>query len=550
MRKAPSTLAVRATAGSVEEQMKRHNPTTAKLRYVTARVRARAIRYGEIAYQPKRASYPAAISMRFMRLASCTISVPSHLYGPRTSSGSARSSWLPGDFSTRAKEHSLVGTGRDLSASHDPYAALHHRDFRLVLLGRFLTTCGEQMATVALGWELYLRTQSTLALGYIGLANILPLVVLSLPAGHFVDQHDRKRIVLTTQSLLAVSALALAALAWANGPIPLIYVCLFIIGVGVAFYQPASTGLLAEIVPDVDFASAATWESSSWQLAAVIGPAIGGLLIAAVGNVTIIFVLYALVSLGEVLLVVPIRPARAPRSGEKLSLRAIFSGARFLGSSQVLLSAITLDLFAVLLGGATTLLPVFALDILRVGAGGLGLLRAAPSIGAVVMAMIIAHLPPFRRTGMLLLAAVAGFGVATIIFGLSRSFPLSLAMLVLLGAFDNISVVIRSTLMLTRTPADMLGRISAIDSLFTGASNELGGFESGVVAAAFTPIISVIAGGIGTIAVVLAVSFIWPEMRKLDRLDGHVQEGQLSLDGPLPVEPATDASASSGGVRQ
>ncbi len=402
---------------------------------------------------------------------------------------------------------------------HDPYRALRFRDFRLLFIGTFIATIGEQMINVAIGWELYERTGSALALGWVGLVQIIPVILLSLPAGQLADRLNRKRIVIVTQILLALASVGLTALSFAHGPLILIYACLLLIGCGVAFGNPASSTLIPQIVPEDVFASAATWSSSSWQLAAVLGPALGGLVIAVSGSATLVYALNAGAALLYAILLLPIAvkrqvllPAEATTTG------SLLEGVRFLRKSQVILAAITLDLFAVLLGGATTLLPIYAKDILRVGPTGLGWLRAAPSIGAVCISLSIAHIPPFKKAGRTLLMAVAGFGLATFVFGISTSFWLSMLMLFLLGGLDNISVVIRSTLLLTRTPDVMRGRVAAVNTLFVGASNELGGFESGLAAQLFGPVISVAAGGIGTILVVLVVALIWPEMRRLGRM--------------------------------
>ncbi|MBF6589174.1 MAG: MFS transporter [Ktedonobacterales bacterium] len=392
-------------------------------------------------------------------------------------------------------------------------------DFRSLLLGRFTVTLGEQMLNVAIGWELYVRTHSALVLGFVGLALIVPILLFSLPAGQIIDRFNRKRILMTAQGLLALCAVGLVALSYTQGPVLGFYVCLFFVGLGDAFTAPASTALLAQVVPEATFANAATWNSSAWQLAAVAGPALGGALIAFLGHATVVYALYALFGLVNIALIARVSPRPTAPAPREAPMRALFAGVRFLGRTPVLLAAITLDLFAVLLGGATTLLPIFALDILHVGASGLGLLRAAPAVGAVGMALSLAHRSPFKHAGRTLLSAVAGFGAATIVFGFSRWFPLSLAILVVLGALDNISVVTRSTLVLTRTPPGMLGRISAVNGIFIGASNELGGFESGLTAALFGPMLSVVAGGFGTILVVLAVAAIWPEIRRLGRLD-------------------------------
>ena len=411
----------------------------------------------------------------------------------------------------------------DGAPAHDAYVALRVRDFRFFLAANFLATLGEQMLTVAVGWELYLRTRSTLALGLVGLVQIVPVALLALPAGQIADRYDRRRIVLASQALLAACSLGLTLLSATTGPLPLIYACLFLLGAGMAFSTPANSALVPQVVPSAAFANAATWSSSSWQLAAVLGPALGGGLIALTGHATGVYLVNAAAALLAVALVAQIRGRRqiVKPTGEApnaTDVRSLAAGIQFIRRTQVVLAAITLDLFAVLFGGATTLLPVFAVDILHVGATGLGVLRAAPSVGAVLMALALAHLPPLRRAGRTLLLGVAGFGLATVVFGLSRSFLLSLLMLALLGALDNISVVVRSTLLLTRAPDEVRGRVYAVNGVFVTASNELGGFESGLVAAIFGPVLSVVAGGIGTIVVVGLVALAWPEMRRLGRL--------------------------------
>jgi MFS family permease len=423
----------------------------------------------------------------------------------------------------------LSESAYDPLAPHDPYAALRFRDFRLLGIGRFIAVLGEQMAGVAIGWELYERTGSALALGLVGLVQVIPVILLSLPAGHIADRHDRRRITMLTQLVLAVCSLGLAWLSFTLGPLALIYGCLLLIGVARAFNGPASAALLSQTVPPKVFANAATWESSTWQLAAVVGPALGGLIIAVQGRATLVFALNAFAAIACALMIAAIRSRRAALPvAEEAMLGSLAAGLRFVWRTKVLLAAITLDLFAVLLGGATALLPIFARDILQVGATGLGWLRAAPALGAVLMAIVLAYLPPIRKAGPTLLWAVAGFGAATIVFGLSRSFALSLAMLGLLGALDNISVVIRGALLLTQPPDAMRGRVSAVNNVFIGASNELGGFESGLAAALFGPIAAVVGGGVGTILVVTAVALYWPEVRRLGWLvaehDGHAQQ--------------------------
>lgn len=413
---------------------------------------------------------------------------------------------------------SAAGTPPPTAPRHDPYAALRFRDFRLLIGANFLAMLGDQMVSVAVGWELYERTHDALALGLVGLVEVLPVILLVLPAGHVADRFNRKYVVLDAQALITVCALGLALLSLAQGPLLLIYACLLGIGTARSFNFPARSALLSQTVPPAVFSSAATWSSSGWQLAAVVGPGLGGLAIALAHSAAPIYLFDVAAGVLVVSLVALIRGTRQARLAERRTLSAMLVGLGFVWRSRVILAAITLDLFAVLLGGATFLLPIYAQDILGVGAAGLGWLRAAPSIGAILVVLIVSRRPPFKRAGRALLWAVAGFGAATIVFGLSTNFWLSLAMLMLLGALDNISVVIRTSLLLIYTPDAMRGRVSAINSLFVGASNELGGFESGVAAALFGPVAAVVLGGVGTILVVLAVALIWPQVRKLGRL--------------------------------
>ncbi len=401
----------------------------------------------------------------------------------------------------------------------DPYAALRFPDFRLLLAGRFITSFGSEMLTFAIAWELWLRTNSALALGMVGLVQVVPVIVLSLPAGHVADQYNRRRIVIITQLALGLCALGLAFLSYTQGPLVLVYLCLFGIGVARAFNDPASSTLVPETVPPHLFSSAATWNSSTWHIASIAGPAIAGLVVAFANNVTIIYIFDALGAITFTILLSMIKGKQLPLAEKSDTWAALLEGFKFMRDTKIILAAITLDMFAVLFGGAVALLPIYATDILKVGAPGMGIMRAAPSIGALLMAFLLAHLPPMKNAGRTLLLAVAGFGAFTIIFGLSRWFWLSVLMLALLGALDNISVVIRGTLLLTQTPNEMRGRISGVNSIFIGISNELGSFESGFAAALLGPVLAVVAGGIGTILVVLAVAKLWPEMRDLKTLD-------------------------------
>ncbi len=381
------------------------------------------------------------------------------------------------------------------------------------------------MLQVALGWELYERTHSAFALGLVGLVTAIPVILLALPAGHLADKMDRKKIVTAANVLFVLMSLSLAAVSHVKGPIPLIFVILLIRGIGQAYNNPARSALLPRLVPAEVFTNAVTWSSSAFQTAAVVGPAIGGFVIALEHRATAAYVIDACLTSIYVLMLFAIRgdhgiqaSATSLKPREKMTLESLVAGMKFVQQTKVVLAALTLDLFAVLLGGATALLPIFAKDILHVGPDGLGWLRAAPSIGALIVMVGIAHRPPMQKTGRTLIGSVAGFGLCTVIFGLSKSFGLSMAMLFLLGGLDGISMIVRGTLVQLWTPDEMRGRVSAVNSVFIDMSNELGGFESGALAAVVGPVIAVVGGGIGTIIVVTAVARAWPELRSLGEL--------------------------------
>ena len=387
-----------------------------------------------------------------------------------------------------------------------------------------LAVIGWQMLQVALGWEIYERTGSALALGMVGLVTAIPVVLLALPAGHLADRMDRKKIVIVAQAIFIMMSIALGVLSYSKGPIWLIFGILLIRGTAQAYNNPARSALLPKLVPVEVFGNAVTWSSSGFQVAAVVGPAIGGLVIAFQHRATEAYLVDAVLTTVYLLMLVAIRgdqgtksemSATALKPRERMTIKSLVAGMRFVKDTKVILAALTLDLFAVLFGGATALLPIFAKDILQVGPEGLGWLRAAPSIGALAVMLTIAHRRPMQRTGWTLILAVAGFGVATIIFGLSRSFGLSLVMLLILGGLDGISMIIRGTLVQLWTPDEMRGRVSAVNSVFIDMSNELGGFESGALAAAVGPVAAVVGGGIGTIIVVGGVAWAWPELRRL-----------------------------------
>jgi MFS family permease len=389
-----------------------------------------------------------------------------------------------------------------------------------------LGVIGWQMLQVALGWEIYERTHSAFALGLVGLVTVIPVVLLALPAGHLSDRMDRMKIVLAAQVVFASMSLSLAAVSHFKGPIILMFGILLVRGTAQAYNNPARSALLPRLVPGAVFENAVTWASSGFQIAAVVGPALGGLVIGVTKGATVAYFADATLTTVYVLMLLGIRgeftaqstTTAAMKPREKMTLESLVAGMKFVRDTKVILAAITLDLFAVLFGGATALLPIFAKDILQVGPSGLGWLRAAPSVGALLVMLTIAHRPPMQRTGWTLLTAVGGFGLATIVFGMSRSFPLSMVMLFILGGLDGISMVIRSTLVQLWTPDEMRGRVSAVNSVFIDMSNELGGFESGTLAALLGPVVAVVGGGIGTMIVVAGVAAKWPELRKLKTL--------------------------------
>lgn len=399
-----------------------------------------------------------------------------------------------------------------------PYLVFRLPDYRRYFIGNLLGILGHQMLTLAVGWEIYERTGSKLKLGYIGLVQYLPILLFTLPAGQMADRYNRKKILILTIGLTTFVGLAMFWLSARQGAVNLIYACLFLNGLARAFQGPARSAFVTQIVPREIFANAVAWGSNSFEIATIAGPALGGLMIALFGKPTMVYGIVALVAFTNLILLAGIKTHQKQAQREPIKLQGLIAGLKFVWYSKIIVASITLDLFAVLLGGAVTLLPIYAKDILQVGPTGLGWMRAAPSIGAVLMSLFIAHRAPMRKAGWTLILAVAGFGGATIVFGLSRSFWLSMLMLFLIGAFDNISVIIRHTLVQLQTPDDMRGRVSSVNSLFIGTSNELGGYESGVTAEYFGTEVSVVAGGLGTILVVAIVSFIWPQLRKYGRL--------------------------------
>jgi MFS family permease len=406
---------------------------------------------------------------------------------------------------------------------HDPYAALRFGAYRLYALSFICAIIGGQVQTVALAWQIYHKTNSALSLGWISGIQVIPLFLLALPAGHLSDVISRRTILITTQWLLAFWGLALAYLVYyhmdAHWVVPAMYGIILLNAVTFTFARPARAALLAQLVPSHVFSNAATWNATSFETSTVIGPAIGGFIVAHGGAAQAYLVNSALLVVCALLTMQLPRIPVERREGETPGLRSLLAGVSFVWNRKLLLATMTLDLFAVLLGGVVSILPIFAEHILHVGAVGFGWLRAAPSFGAVVMALVIAHRPPMKRAGRALLLAVVGFGLVTLVFALSKSFWLSFAMLVLTGACDNISVVVRHTLVQLLTPNAMRGRVSAVNQIFIGSSNELGGMESGLTAAWWGPVASVVFGGIGTLITVALVALWSPELRRFGQLD-------------------------------
>ncbi len=421
---------------------------------------------------------------------------------------------------------------------HDPYGALRVPAFRWFVISLMAMTVGVQIQGIAVAWQLYAATNDPLALGLAGLAEVLPFLALSLPSGQWADRYNRKTLALIGIGVLVLCAALFLAmtvglqLASADGSArtigsttwssPLaIYAVLAVSGVARAILQPARQALGTMIVPASLYANAATWRSSTWQFASVLGPAIGGLVFAFAGALPTYALTLGLLVLAFWGMSAVQAPARMPSVSPSLSAGAgMLDGVRFVMRDKLVLAALSLDMFAVLFGGATALLPVFTKTVLHVSPEWLGFLRAAPAVGAVCMALLLAHLPPMERAGRTLLFAVFAWGLSIIGFALSRNVWLSCALLALGGAVDGISVVIRSTLLQARTPPHVMGRVMAVNSIFIGSANEIGAFESGVTARLFGAVNSVLLGGIVTIAVVLGMAVLSPTLRNLGPLHG------------------------------
>ena len=399
--------------------------------------------------------------------------------------------------------------------------AFRYPNFRLFMTARFLSVFSMEMISVAVGWQIYALTHRPLDLGLVGLAQFAPGIVLFLIAGHTADRHSRRWILRICMGAYATCAAVLLALTFRGlvsvGPI---YGVLLGTGVVRAFNGPAGQAFLPQLVKPEHFPNAVTWGSSFFQVASILGPMAGGLIYGFAGSPAPVYAGATVAYIVALVLVSAIHLDVVSREKSQQPAGMILEGLRYIWRNKLILGCMSLDLFAVLLGGAVALLPVYASEILHTGPYGLGVLRAAPGLGAVTIAILLAHHPLRQRAGLAMLYCIAGFGIFTIVFGLSRNFTLSLMALMLTGAFDMVSVIVRSTLVQLTTPDEMRGRVSAVNMLFIGASNEVGEFESGITAQWFGAVTAVVLGGIGTIAIVLAWNSLFPALRRVNKLTG------------------------------
>lgn len=408
-----------------------------------------------------------------------------------------------------------------LTEKPDPYSALRFREFRNFTIARLFVTIASQMQAVIVGWQIYEITKDPLSLGLIGLAEAIPSISVLLFAGHITDISSRKKIVLLSVVLMAFCSAALLLITsdsidlLTSNKLFLIYSVIFLSGIARGFSAPSFFAFVSQLVPKEILPNAITWNTTTWQTGAVTGPALGGLLYGFSGPVKsfsiIVFFMLAAISL-----IITIKKKPVPEiTGDQSLKEKLTAGLKFVFEKKIVLGAISLDLFAVLFGGAVALLPIFAGEILFAGPEGLGMLRAAPSVGAVIMAVYMTRRPFTKNAGKNLIISIFGFGICIIIFGISKNFYLSLLILALSGAFDSISVVIRATIIQLMTPDNMKGRVSAVNSIFIGSSNEIGAFESGVAAKLLGTVPSVIFGGTMTILIVTFVAVFSPSIRKL-----------------------------------
>jgi len=409
--------------------------------------------------------------------------------------------------------------------------AFRSLDYRRFLGSRLLSILGLEMVSVAVGWQVYALTRRPIDLGYVGLAQFLPAVFLTLPAGHAADRFDRRRVVLVCHLAFGLCSGLLAWLAFTRirTPVPIFAVLVFL-GCARAFNAPAAQALMPSLLPETDFLNAVAWNSSTFQVANVVGPALGGVLYAAFGNPEPVYLLAAALAVLDVVVLLGVRTRTGRMEKKAASWATVLAGVRYVWHDKIVLGSVSLDLFAVLLGGAIALMPVFAQDVLHTGAWGLGILRSAPSIGAGLVGLYLAAHPLKRHVGRTMFTGVAIFGATVIAFGLSRSLWLSVLILIVTGGADMLSVFVRLTVVQISPPPEMRGRVNAVNMLFIGASNELGEFESGLTAQWLGPVRAVIAGGVGTLLVVLAWSRLFPELRRLDRMPTESRTAQLERE--------------------
>ena len=403
------------------------------------------------------------------------------------------------------------------------FAAFRHRSYSLFFTSRFFASFATQIVSVAVGWQMYDVTHNAFYLGLIGLFQFLPSLALVLVTGSVADRYNRRAIVSACMLLGAICTALLFGMSVTGtfAPMP-VFAVMLLFGLERAFMAPAVQSLAPNLIPAEDLSNAVAWNSSSWQAATIIGPVAGGLLYGVSAEVAYAVALGLMFASTVLMAMIPKPQQRTSR--EKPTWNSLLAGFRFITSEPVVLGAISLDLFAVLLGGATALMPVFARDILTLGPWGLGLLRSAPGIGAILTAMFLASFPIRHRAGHVMFVGVALFGAATIVFGVSHVLWLSVGALALMGAADMLSVYVRETLIALWTPDDVRGRVSAVNMVFVGASNELGEFRAGTMASAIGAVPAVIVGGVGTLAVALIWSLAFPKLRKIDSLDAPVEE--------------------------
>ena len=404
----------------------------------------------------------------------------------------------------------------------DPYIALKFPDFRFFVLTKIFITMALQFQAVIVGWHVYSITHDPLSLGLIGLVEIIPNFSVTLFAGHFADLYDRKKIVFLCLTVLLFCSLGLYYTSYyiqAPHRLYLLYGIIAISGFSRGIIAPSLFSILTECVPKLYYVNSTSWHSTLWQVAFMLGAGSSGFLFSAISyNVYLVISIFVILAMLAFYFILP-KPHLVASKADTSMINSIKSGVKFVFSSQIFLGAISLDLFAVLFGGAVALLPIYANDILKVGPQGLGFLKAAPSLGSFLMATIVVYWPPVKNTGKKLLAAVFGFGICMIIFGISKNFYLSIFVLALSGAFDNISVVVRGTIMQSLVPLDMKGKVYAVNSIFIGSSNEIGAFESGVAAKVMGVIPSVVFGGTMTLLVVIFTLFRAPKLKNLNFAD-------------------------------